>query len=769
MRVSARLIKGVVLSLILLLLTGLFAPTLSSVHAQMPSPSGQTLSPTPIQTNPYTKPYTDNNVPQNQHILTQAVLIEVLAAIGCQLSGIDLVSPSKACLGINPQTEKLGFTQQPTADGQPQVGGLLGVAAKGIGIMYTPTYSTGDYVNYMAGNFGIAKSAYAADGFTALNPVLGLWQATRNIAYFLLTVAFIFIGIGVMLRIRIDPRTVMTVQNKIPDVIIAIILITFSYAFSGLMVDLMWTTTYIGINTITAQANPEISDCSNNTQPTLNSKATGDLLESPLYFVDTIFLTETCGVAGGDLLDSGIVDLAFKVGIEVAGLEEDLLLALIGVDPNEGSCSLSEWVDEIPVVGAITGGGEKNCPRIFFGNIFGFFASILWFIILFIVIIITLFRIWFELLKAYAVTLMYVILGPIFIVMGLLPKKPLGFERWIRVSFANLVIFPATVVMLVLARAFMWLFSANNTTAAGVQEGAAYAQGAIDPLTRFVPPLVGAPNLEGFGALLGFAVLLMTPQVTSLIKEKLSVPPLKQAAAIGAAIAAGRATAAAPVQKSWQHVNRRNPQTGAPLGIVASLKHDAGKKLTRAIPVIGGRIGAQQDYQEKAYRRGSQQEIRKAGIDQRSSGQKRQDNNNFQAAHNANPQILNTYTRGDDGARRWSLEQQHEQQRRQYNDPRTPQATRDGLARSMEKLAEEIQGMGNRGLTEATIIARTPRPQAPQPPQAGAPTTETTVQGRPITPIRPTYIVTETQTGTSGQTPPRRVGPPDPDAPDEEA
>ena len=64
-----------------------------------------------------------------------------------------------------------------------------------------------------------------------------------------------------MLRIKIDPRTVMTIQNQIPRVIICIILITFSYAFAGAMIDVMWAVTYMGVNKITQTVNPQLAGC----------------------------------------------------------------------------------------------------------------------------------------------------------------------------------------------------------------------------------------------------------------------------------------------------------------------------------------------------------------------------------------------------------------------------------------------------------------------------------------------------------------------------
>lgn len=743
MRVSARFAKGFVSFCLILLLTVTVLPLLSPVYAKTSAQQKQSLTPSP-SVNPYTKPYTDNTVPQNQHIITQAFFLEMLGAIGCQLSGIDLISPSQPCLGINPATEKLGF-EATGQNGQSRIGGLLGIAANGIGVMYTPTYGTHDYINKMANNFGLVKHAYAAEGFVSLSPIIKLWEASRNIAYFLLVIAFIFIGIGVMLRLKIDPRTVMTVQNKIPDVIIAIILITFSYAISGILVDLMWTTTYIGINTITNfGANPEIPNCTASPKH-LNTYATENLLSSPFGFANNIFLSEDCGAFNSDIFDSGIFDLSRKVGFEVAGLEENLLLAFIGVDPSQ-SCSPTDWV---------TGKGSiTDCPRIWFGNILGFFASILWFIIIFIVVVVTLFRIWFQLLKAYVLTLMYVILGPLFIVMGLLPKKPLGFERWMRVSFANLAVFPATVTMLILARVIMVLFDSSNPVAQGTTPGLisqVYAQ--TPGFNQFLPPLIGNPGATGFGALLGFGVLLLTPEITSLIKEKLGVPPVKQATAALGAIAVGTGAVGGVARRTWGGLNRRNPTTGTAEGPVSrfteGIQRGVAHRLSNAgVPLISNmarkhreRIDSRRQgrgyvteaeragMSDRAYRRQQAQQAQTQTREQQDQQLRRDFNNTQTTARDAGRPVR--YTTDEQGLERFRVErdlgQAQARQAELSRQPANPENSRElaRLAPEIARLTEALRQRGDRGLINPQQNQQQNPPQNPGRP-GGTPPTQTT-------------------------------------------
>lgn len=86
-------------------------------------------------------------------------------------------------------------------------------------------------------------STVNAQGFgynNAGNAFIGMWRATRDISYGLLVVALIAISFMIMFQIKIDPKTVISVQTSIPKIAIAIVLITFSYAIAGFAIDLMY-------------------------------------------------------------------------------------------------------------------------------------------------------------------------------------------------------------------------------------------------------------------------------------------------------------------------------------------------------------------------------------------------------------------------------------------------------------------------------------------------------------------------------------------------
>ncbi len=88
---------------------------------------------------------------------------------------------------------------------------------------------------------GVAQPAYAQGiGFSALNPILQVWKTLRNIAYFFFVIIFVVIGFMIMFRQKISGQAVVTAQQAIPNIIVALLLVTFSYAIAGLLIDMMY-------------------------------------------------------------------------------------------------------------------------------------------------------------------------------------------------------------------------------------------------------------------------------------------------------------------------------------------------------------------------------------------------------------------------------------------------------------------------------------------------------------------------------------------------
>jgi len=270
---------------------------------------------------------------------------------------------------------------------------LAGIS-KYIGYIYTnPPASSYAFFQDMGQTLGfIPKQAYAQGiGFSGLTSLLPLWKAFRNISYGILALVMVVIGFMVMFRKKIDPKTVVTVQNALPKIVITLILITFSYAIVGILIDLMYILMLVATQLIIG-ANPSIFDANTATK----------VMSSGFGFVSK-------GIWGG--YDSMGELLKF-------------------LNPNLQSSNV------LLVIGSgILWGIEGILISVLLAIAF-LFASI---------------RLFVMLLNAYIQIIIALLTGPIQIMMDAIPGGS-GFASWIKNLISNLIVFPITAVMLLISQ-----------------------------------------------------------------------------------------------------------------------------------------------------------------------------------------------------------------------------------------------------------------------------------------------------------------------------
>ncbi|HUS60254.1 MAG TPA: hypothetical protein VMX76_02615 [Nevskiaceae bacterium] len=124
-------------------------------------------------------------------------------------------------------------------------GGVVGTLGNLIAGMYTsPPVSSTEYFADLGGKLKVVKPVYAQGvGFEGLRSILDIWKIFRNITYLFFVIIFVVIGFAIMFRVKLNPQTVISIQNALPKIIIALILVTFSYAIAGLLIDLLYVAT----------------------------------------------------------------------------------------------------------------------------------------------------------------------------------------------------------------------------------------------------------------------------------------------------------------------------------------------------------------------------------------------------------------------------------------------------------------------------------------------------------------------------------------------
>lgn len=237
------------------------------------------------------------------------------------------------------------------------------------------------------------KPAYAqftGTGYGALSPIQGLWTAIRNISYIGFVIVFIVIGFMIMFRSKVSPQTVATVQDSIPRIVIALILVTFSYAIVGLIIDFMF-----------------------------------------LFLNVTMKGLETAGVINFGTAENAI----FKHSIigAITGGWKDLVI--------ETAKAINSLINGVGIGGTIVN-------IVTFGSIGMISGLIVGVAALFIM-----FKILFMLLMAYVSIVIMTIFAPFLLLFQALPGNN-GATGWLKQIVANVAVFPVVALMLIFAGVF---------------------------------------------------------------------------------------------------------------------------------------------------------------------------------------------------------------------------------------------------------------------------------------------------------------------------
>ncbi len=100
------------------------------------------------------------------------------------------------------------------------------------------------YVSDLRGRMSLVSEVHAQTnngfGLSRFLVISDIWKVSRNAAYSIFIIAIIAIAFMVMFRIKISPQASVSIQSALPRIAFTLILITFSLAIAGLMLDLMY-------------------------------------------------------------------------------------------------------------------------------------------------------------------------------------------------------------------------------------------------------------------------------------------------------------------------------------------------------------------------------------------------------------------------------------------------------------------------------------------------------------------------------------------------
>lgn len=398
-------------------------------------------------------------------------------------------------------------------------GGLIPAIAGFSGkLITTQPASSLEYISYIASNLKnkhIINNAYAASpgyGFTALSPILPLWRAFRNISYILFALGFVLYGVMIMFRIRIDAKTAASIQLAIPKLVITLLLITFSYAIVGFLIDISTVVTAMIINVL---------------------RIGGIVTFDKHIIVD---------MASGTYMGA--------VGSFIVNVISAMLVA--------------PFVFFNLLIGGIVGAAVA-----FFAELTGFFTGfgIIISILIFLAVGYSYFKLILKLFQAYFSIIISLIFSPIILLGNLMPGSS-ALNSWLMSIIGNLAVFPVAAFFLVLSYALMvqpllslpslginigghdWSTLGALETIFGVQKLSTFnniwtppmtvglgitGTGANQGLGLFVGGSVGSLML----AAIGFGLLMMASKYCEMVEKALKTPPFPYSSAIGEALKYG--------------------------------------------------------------------------------------------------------------------------------------------------------------------------------------------------------------------------------------
>ena len=383
----------------------------------------------------------------------------------------------------------------------------------------------------------VPQSQAQGIGFYALQPIALIWKVFRNISYLLIVLVTISIGFMIMFRANLGSQTVIAIENALPRIVIALLLITFSFAIAGFLIDLMYIVMGLGGSVIISNIAAD------------STKAAE--LASTLGWESDVFNQSGWALLGkivgnGNIWNTGSAFLSilpYQLQLSFRYLVANAAVVLYaGYSPTFDSIRKGEGVATIPAVGGIL----KLLFSSLVGNlILGLAAGILLPMILSLAVWISclflFFRIFFILLLTYTKIILSIIFAPIVLLFEAFPSTS-TFSYWFKGLFFNLMTFPIVAVLIMVSGLIA------NVAILGTFNGQVFNSTEVGFVGRefWRPPFLYTIETDGFVMLVAISIIFLIPDFLAFIKKSFgvedlpfSISPTKLLAGSGTAANAG--------------------------------------------------------------------------------------------------------------------------------------------------------------------------------------------------------------------------------------
>ncbi len=399
-------------------------------------------------------------------------------------------------------------------------------------------------------NAGFIPQTYAQGiGFYALQPLAPIWKVFRNVAYMILVLITIIIGFAIMFQKSINPQAAISIQNAIPKIVLSMILITFSFAIAGFLIDLMYLAMGLGGDIIIQN----ISSTERREDVIRVLGWNGDVFNQSTWNL----FTRTIG--NNNVFRSG----AALLSLVPSALQYSFRFIIVtlavmiygGLNPAFDKLRSGEVLSSIPVAGELLAFLFGSLfGRLLMGLAIGFLVPYILSLLVWISILFLFFRIFFMLFITYTKILLSIIFSPLILLLEALPNNS-TFGFWIKGLFFNLMVFPIVSILIMTSglianvaylRSFNSTAVGNNMPIAQVHVDGEILHFNKDESPFWSPPYLYSVETDGFVMLVAISLLFLIPDIVQLVKKAfgvedlpLSISPGKLLGGSGIALAGG--------------------------------------------------------------------------------------------------------------------------------------------------------------------------------------------------------------------------------------
>ena len=363
-------------------------------------------------------------------------------------------------------------------------------------------------------NTGFIPKTYAYEGvgFASIKGYRSIWNIFRNLSYLVLVFVIVTVGFMIMFRMKINAQTIVSIENALPHIVMALIYITFSFAIAGLLIDAMYLLIGI-IVSILSQLNV------GNLKP--DALHVGELINE--YFAagfagiwpyDAVLVNgnmeplanvvEVATGPGGPAIKTGFAFfnilpsiiqipikgvIAFVIGNSLKGMVMSHLKDFFGAFRGLGILgnNIGHILDLIPVA----------LGFIVFVLIVSWLPGFILGLCILLTIFLLLARIFFLLLKSYISITLLIIFSPIILLLEAIPGRN-SFKNWILSLIGELLTFPLVILFTLVGYAIV---SINHTS------------------QIFTLPFLYGFSSDDISTIIGMGIILMIPNLVELIKK----------------------------------------------------------------------------------------------------------------------------------------------------------------------------------------------------------------------------------------------------------